>query len=157
MDIERCPECLNTDLFRSSFMIVCTKCGNLLKEHLQFVEQMIPNRDSNCTFNLKTDYDINRIRNLLAKKESQYRVTFDADFIQSLNDYVSLFVKGFSSHQYNRKNFISIEHIILRFCQNYGYQELGKYFKMLKTKKIRDIADEIIKEIDGIYFKRSVL
>ena len=152
--IDKCPECNNTDLFRSPNMVVCTKCGNLLENHLQFVENMPVQREFNYFSNQKMDYDINRIRNLLAKKEKQYQITFDADFIQCLNDYIGIFSKEFTGYQAQRKNFISIEHIIVRFCQNYGYPALVKYFKLLKTKKIREVADQIICEIDSICFKK---
>lgn len=151
--INKCSECNNTDLFRSPNMVVCTRCGNLLEEHFQFVENMSVHREFNYFSNQKTDYDINRIRNLLAKKEKQYKITFDADFIQRLNDYVGMFSKEFTAYQAQRKNFISIEHIINRFCQNYGYTELAHYFKILKTKNIRKSADQIIQEIDSICFQ----
>lgn len=153
-NIQSCPECNNTDLFRSPNMVVCTKCGNLLEEHFQFVENMPVNREFNYFSNQKTDYDINRIRNLLAKKEKQYKMTFDANFIQRLNDYVGIFSKEFTGYQAQRKNFISIEHIINRFCQKFEFTELVNYFKPLKTKKIRDSADQIIHEIDSICFQR---
>lgn len=153
--IDKCPECLNTDLFRGDIMTVCKRCGNLLEEHLQFVENMPIKRDFNYFSNQKTEYDVNRIRNLLAKKEKQHQITFDADFIQQLNDYIGVFSKEFTEYQSRRKNFISIEHIIHRFCQNFGHEHLTKYFKLLKTKKIRDSADDIISEIDLICFKRK--
>jgi len=104
--------------------------------------------------NNKTEYDVNRIRNLIAKKEKDYSYTFEADFIIRINDYIGLFSKEFTDYQSQRKNFISIEHIIHRFCQHFGYPELVKYFKPLKTKKIRDSADQIINEIDNVCFKR---
>lgn len=153
--IDKCPECNNTDLFRSPNMVVCTKCGNLLENHLQFVENMPIQRDYNYSYNSKTDYDINRIRNLLAKKEKQHQMTFDSEFIQQLNDYIGVFSKEFTEYQSIRKNFISIEHIIHRFCQKFGHEHLVKYFKLLKTKKIRDSADEIINDIDSVCFKRK--
>lgn len=152
--IDKCPECNNTDLFRSTDMTVCAKCGNMLESHLQFVENMPVQKDFNYCYNQKNEYDINRIRNLLAKKEKKYQITFNADFIMRLNDYIGLFSKEFIGYQAQRKNFISIEHIIVRFCQNYGYSDLVKYFNPLKTKKIRESADQIIFEIDSVCFKR---
>lgn len=151
---DKCPECNNTDLLKTTNMTVCTRCGNLLEEHLQFIENMPVQKEFNYFSNQKTEYDINRIRNLLAKKEKQHKITFNADFILRLNDYVGLFSKEFTAYQLQRKNFISIEHIIVRFCQNFGYPELVKYFKLLKTKKIRESADQIIQEIDSVCFKR---
>ena len=126
-----CPECLNKDLLRTPNIIVCTKCGNLLQEHLQFVENMPVHQDFNYFSNQKTEYDVNRIRNLLAKKEKEHNITFDSDFILRINDYVGLVTKEFTNYQQNRKNFISIEHIISRFCQKFGYPELVKFFKLL--------------------------
>ena len=153
--INKCPECDNTDLIRTPNMVVCPKCGSLLEEHLVFVENMPVQRDFNYYNNQKTEYDVNRIRNLLAKKEKEFNITFDADFIQKLNDYIGVFSKEFINYQQQRKNFISIDHIIYRFCQKFGYPELIKCFKLLKTKKIRDLADEIINEIDSTCFKRK--
>lgn len=144
--IQICPECSNTDLYVDKYSIVCPRCGNILQEHLQFAEKYLEMEEHFPTY----DYKLTRWKSILNKIEEKQGIIFDTFFVEHLNNYVVSFVNNFDSNVSDRKNMISYNHLIYRFCERFSYDQYLKYFHLSKTKYVISRNDRIIKKINAV-------
>lgn len=144
--IDKCLECGNKDLYRDKNHTICPRCGNLLEEHLQFAEKFDQFDEHFPTY----DYKLIRWKSILSKIEEKFGIIFDSFFVEHLSQYIVSFVNNFNSIVHDRKNMINYQHLIYRFCQQFGYDKYLPYFHLSKTSYVIKKNDKIISKINSV-------